>query len=102
MLRASAGQAIVVALSEHEQTRVLVFHYVYILASTPPGHYYVGLTLDLAERLKQHNRGRVGHTAKRAEWHIQTAIAFRNRQRAAAFERYLKSGSGRAFTKRHF
>jgi putative endonuclease len=28
---------------------------------------------------------------------IKTAVAFRDPQRAAAFERYLKSPSGRAF-----
>ena len=80
-----------------------MFHYVYILTSTTPaGHYYVGLTQDLAERLSQHNRGQVAHTAKCVHWQIQTAIAFRSRSRAAAFERYLKGGSGRAFAKRHF
>jgi hypothetical protein len=31
-----------------------------------------------------------------------TAIYFEKSQSAAAFERYLKSGSGRAFAKRHF
>jgi hypothetical protein len=29
-------------------------------------------------------------------------IEFRDQARALAFERYLKSGSGRAFAKRHF
>ena len=78
------------------------FHYVYILVSTmPAGHYYVGLTTNLCERLGQHNRGEVPHTAACSRWEIKTAIAFRDRQRAAAFERYLKSASGRAFAKRH-
>lgn len=77
------------------------FHYVYILTSTePPGHHTVGLTANLAERLRQHNRGEVAHTSACHRWKIKTAIAFRDRQRAAAFEKYLKSASGRAFTKK--
>jgi predicted GIY-YIG superfamily endonuclease len=77
------------------------FHYVYILASSEAtSHYYVGLTANLAERLSQHNRGEVPHTSAYRRWKIKTAIAFRNRERAAAFERYLKSASGRAFSKK--
>ena len=76
------------------------FHYVYILESlASPVRHYVGLTDDLAARLGKHNRGEVAHTSKYCPWQIQTAIAFRNRVRAAEFERYLKSGSGRAFAK---
>jgi predicted GIY-YIG superfamily endonuclease len=76
------------------------FHYVYILTSAEPlGHYYIGLTANLAERLGQHNRGLVAHTSAYRRWKIKTAMAFRDRERAAAFEKYLKSGSGRAFAK---
>jgi hypothetical protein len=35
-------------------------------------------------------------------WQIETAIAFRSREKAAAFEKYLKSHSGRAFASKHF
>jgi putative endonuclease len=78
------------------------FHYVYLLDSIEsPGHFYVGLTGDLQERLRRHNAGLVSHTAKHCPWCLRTAIAFRDRPVAAAFERYLKSGSGRAFAKRH-
>jgi predicted GIY-YIG superfamily endonuclease len=78
------------------------FHYVYILVSTvPAGHYYVGLSTNLRARIGQHNRGEVTHTAAWSGWKIKTAIAFRDRQRAAIFEKYLKSASGRAFAKKH-
>jgi hypothetical protein len=33
---------------------------------------------------------------------MRTYIAFNDEQRAIAFEKYLKSGSGRAFAKKHF
>jgi predicted GIY-YIG superfamily endonuclease len=77
------------------------FSYVYILASErPPGHFYIGLTDDLAERLAKHNSGSVLHTAKFRPWRIKSAVAFRDRTQAAAFEIYLKSSSGRAFAKK--
>ena len=77
------------------------FEYVCILESlAPSGGFYVGLTDDLAVRLAKHNAGGVSHTAKLRPWRIKLAIAFRDRSRAAAFEKYLKSPSGRAFTKK--
>ena len=77
------------------------FCYVYILESlADAGGFYVGLTDNLAARLAKHNQGGVPHTAKFRPWRIKLAIAFRDRSRAAAFERYLKSPSGRAFTKK--
>jgi predicted GIY-YIG superfamily endonuclease len=79
------------------------FHDVYFLQSIAnPERHYVGLTDNLQERLAKHNAGEVQHTAKFVPWTIKTAIAFRDRDRAAAFERYLKSGSGRAFARKHF
>jgi predicted GIY-YIG superfamily endonuclease len=78
------------------------FFYVYILQSTRhPNRFYTGLTDDLKDRLQLHNAGKVPHTAKFAPWQIKTAIAFRDRERAAEFERYLKTASGRAFAKKH-
>jgi predicted GIY-YIG superfamily endonuclease len=77
------------------------FHYVYILESlAATDRYYVGLTDDLAARLAKHNSGAVTHTTKARPWRIKTAIAFRDRVPAAAFETYLKSSSGRAFAKK--
>ncbi len=78
------------------------FSYVYILESDFGGkHFYVGLTADLKARLAKHNAGEVPHTSKFKPWRIKTAVAFTDFDRAAAFERYLKSGSGRAFAKKH-
>ena len=75
--------------------------YVYILRSVNfPDRYYTGLTADLEERLKTHNAGKVFHTSKYKPWLIETFVAFTDDQKAIAFERYLKSGSGRAFAKK--
>ena len=78
-----------------------MFSYVYILQSHLNNErFYIGLTDDLHDRLRRHNAGEVAHTSKFRPWRIKTAIAFSDRERAAAFESYLKSASGRAFAKK--
>ena len=75
--------------------------YVYVLRTiSNPEHYYVGITGDLRARLKKHNAGEVPHTTKYRPWTIKTYIAFADDQQAIAFEKYLKSPSGRAFAKK--
>ena len=77
--------------------------YTYILRSIlHPGQCYIGSTADLKSRLAKHNSGEVPHTSKFKPWRIQTAIAFDGKEKACAFEKYLKAGSGKEFTKRHF
>jgi putative endonuclease len=66
-----------------------------------PARYYTGMTADVDSRLAAHNAGRCPHTADGRPWRIDVVIAFRDQQRAFAFERYLKSGSGFAFARRH-
>jgi putative endonuclease len=76
--------------------------FVYILrnAETPP-RYYTGHTSDVARRQTEHNAGSCIHTAKYRPWSVDVVIEFSDEQRAVAFERYLKSGSGVAFAQRH-
>ena len=79
------------------------FYYVYVLQSlSDPKQIYVGVTDDLKERLAEHNSEKSLHTSKFSPWEIRTATAFKDKGRAVVFERYLKSGSGRAFLNRHF
>lgn len=74
--------------------------YVYILQSLPdPERFYTGITDNLQARLSKHNSGSVTHTAKYRPWRIKSYVAFSDEDRALAFEKYLKSGSGRAFAK---
>jgi predicted GIY-YIG superfamily endonuclease len=75
--------------------------YVYILESLDSQHFYAGLTDDVPARLTKHNAGEVPHTAKYRPWRIKTYLAFSDEKKALAFEKYLKSGSGRAFAKKH-
>jgi predicted GIY-YIG superfamily endonuclease len=73
--------------------------YVYILQSLSGENFYTGITDDLDARLSKHNAGAVTHTSKFRPWRIKTYLAFTDETQAIAFEKYLKSGSGRAFAK---
>jgi len=76
--------------------------YAYLLVSIGhPNQHYIGLTRDLKKRLKDHNEGRSKHTFKFAPWKLAAYFAFADEKTAGAFEQYLKSGSGKAFLKRH-
>lgn len=80
-----------------------MFHYVYILVSEAnPDRRYIGSTSDLDARLAAHNAGKVNHTSKYKPWRVEIAVAMRGKEKASALERYLKSGSGREFARRHF
>lgn len=76
--------------------------FVYVLknSETPP-RYYTGLTANVAARLAGHNDGSCTHTAKYRPWSLDVVVEFADERRGIAFERYLKSGSGVAFAKRH-
>ena len=67
------------------------------LARCSDGSIYVGCTNNLEERLKRHNAGYVRSTKYRTPLNIITSITFNDKYKAYAFEKYLKSGSGRAF-----
>ncbi|MGH9386911.1 MAG: GIY-YIG nuclease family protein [Vicinamibacterales bacterium] len=77
--------------------------FVYVLKSfVHPSRYYTGLTSDVSARLASHNAGLSKHTATGRPWSVVAVIEFAQQERAQAFELYLKSGSGRAFARRHF
>jgi putative endonuclease len=76
-------------------------YYVYLIESLSERcQRYVGATADLKQRLDEHNDGRSFHTAKYKPWRLITYVAFAERTKAEAFERYLKSGSGHAFARK--
>jgi putative endonuclease len=75
--------------------------YVYILQSlTDAERFYTGITDDMDGRLSKHNSGEVPYTSKSRPWRVKTYIRFGDDTQAFAFEKYLKSGSGRAFAKK--
>ena len=76
--------------------------YVYILRSVQyPDRIYTGKTSDPDRRLNEHNSGKSVSTNKYRPWKLIVAIRFLDNHRADIFERYLKTGSGRVFIRRH-
>jgi predicted GIY-YIG superfamily endonuclease len=75
---------------------------VYVLQSVAqPRRYYTGMTSNLERRFRAHNLGLSRHTASGRPWRLVVRIDFEDASRAARFEAYLKSGSGRAVARRH-
>jgi putative endonuclease len=76
--------------------------FVYVLKNDEVApRYYTGVTASVARRQAEHDSGQCTHTAKYRPWSIDLVVEFTDERRAVAFERYLKSGSGVAFAKRH-
>jgi putative endonuclease len=75
--------------------------YVYLLKSLKnPAKKYVGYTTDLESRLSKHNDGGSIYTSDFRPWKLVVYIAFDEEEKAIAFEKYLKIGSGNAFAKK--
>ena len=75
--------------------------YVHILQSVVDAErYYFGLTDDLRNRLPSHNAAVYRTTSKYRPWRLNTYVAFSDKNRAVLFEQYLKTGSGRAFSRK--
>lgn len=66
------------------------------------GMTYTGCTNNFEESLQLHNQGQVEVTKSRLPLYVVLTLVFANKYKAFNFERYLKSGSGRVFMKRHF
>ena len=78
-------------------------HYVYLIKSISfPKQHYVGFSEDYEQRLQYHNDGKSTHTNKFKPWKLIGCFAFTSIDQAKDFEKYLKTGSGRAFMKKHF
>jgi putative endonuclease len=77
-------------------------YFVYILKSTRSGKLYKGYTTNLEQRLQQHNIDKSCHTDKTdGPFELLWSSIFTNKNKALQFEQYIKSGSGRAFVKKH-
>lgn len=75
-------------------------YYVYILHCSND-KLYTGCTSNLKERLERHQNGYVPATKNIRPVKLISYITFSDKYKAFEFEKYLKSGSGRAFVKRH-
>ncbi|MCF7832300.1 MAG: GIY-YIG nuclease family protein [Candidatus Marinimicrobia bacterium] len=76
--------------------------YVYILKSKiKQNKFYTGISKDVMKRLQYHNSGQSPYSSNFKPWELITYIAFSDSSKAYEFEKYLKTGSGRAFAKKH-
>lgn len=75
-------------------------YYVYILkcSNNKP---YTGCTEDLKDRIERHKNGYVPATKNILPIELSCYFAFKDKYTAFDFEKYLKSGSGRAFLTKH-
>jgi predicted GIY-YIG superfamily endonuclease len=76
------------------------FYYVYILLCFD-GKPYTGCTDNLKDRIDRHKKGKVPATKERLPIKLVSYFAFSSKYLAYNFEKYLKSGSGRAFMAKH-
>lgn len=78
-----------------------IVYYVYILESKQDHSRYIGTTSDLRNRFKEHNCGETKSNKSKRPFKIAWYCVFGNKSVAYAFERYLKSSSGYAFSNKH-
>ncbi|MDA2923004.1 GIY-YIG nuclease family protein [Patescibacteria group bacterium AH-259-L07] len=76
--------------------------YVYILWSSKSKNFYFGYTDNLKERINEHTKGLVKSTKPQRPWRLVFYAAFETKKLAKDFERYLKTGSGKAFAYKRF
>jgi len=75
--------------------------FVYILKCAD-NSYYTDCTSDLEDRLRRHFKGENIYTKDRLPIILVYYSAFQNKYKAYEFEKYLKSGSGKAFARKRF
>ncbi len=75
--------------------------FVYVLKSINQYRFYVGMTADVENRLKEHNAGRTKSTKGYRPWMLLFTEEFSTRTEARGREKYLKSGIGKEFIKQY-
>ncbi len=76
-------------------------HFVYILQSKKDNSLYVGSTENIKQRLAEHNSGKAKYSSSKRPYILKWFCGFPNKQLALKFEKYLKQGSGFAFSRKH-
>jgi len=75
----------------------MYFVYILLCSDNKP---YTGCTNNLVERIKRHQKGNVSTTSKRLPVKLVSYFVFTDKYKAFEFEKYLKTGSGRAFLRK--
>ena len=73
--------------------------YVYVIRSEKDGRFYVGMCMDLARRIREHNAGKTFSTKGYCPWKLFFAEEFPTRAAAREREKSLKGGAGKEFIK---
>ena len=68
---------------------------VYVIRCRVSGYRYVGITADLARRLKEHNRGGSVSTRGKGPFEVVLEEVYETYGEARQREKFLKSGVGR-------
>ena len=76
------------------------YYYTYVLKSKKDGRLYIGWTVNLEKRYKEHLEGKVLATKNRKPLKLIYYEACLERKKAIEREKSLKSGFGRAYLKR--
>ena len=77
--------------------------FVYVLRSLAnPDRQFIESAANVPLRIAAHNAGHSPLTASHRPWKLVAVVQFGNEATAQRFEKFLKSGSGRAFSKEHF
>ncbi|OGC21363.1 endonuclease [candidate division WOR-1 bacterium RIFOXYB2_FULL_42_35] len=77
-------------------------HTVYVLRSLKVKKSYVGMSIDLERRLKEHNSGKNLYTSRYLPWEIIYVEQYESKEEAVKREKFLKTSSGRRFLKKVF
>ena len=75
------------------------YFYVYVLRSMKDNLFYVGFTTNLTARLKDHNKGLVSSTKRRAPFELVYWEGCVNQADATQREKYLKTAWGKRYIK---
>ena len=76
-------------------------YFVYILLCAD-NKYYIGYTTNIKKRINDHKNGISFSTSYRLPFKIKWIGIFSNKHKAIKFEKYLKTGSGKAFKNKRF
>ena len=74
-------------------------YYVYVLKCRN-NLTYIGCTRDLKARIERHDKGQIPATREKLPVKLISYFAFIDKYKAFNFEKYLKTGSGRAFLRK--
>ena len=71
--------------------------WIYIIYSQRLDRYYVGYSLDLEQRVADHNRGKNTYTKKGIPWDLKHEEKFASKEEAMKRDRYIKAQKSRIY-----